>query len=178
VTETPLRFPPSPERQGAENLVESAFRRHYGQVYRFLRRRTGDPGRAEELTQTVFADAAAASHKLVDRPDRPVLAWLYTVAQRRLLDDASRRRDHAPLADCDELPAQPRGRPGLAAALRAAIDRLPDGQREVIVLKLLHGRSFAEIAELTGVGVDASKMRFSRGLARLREELASQGIEP
>jgi RNA polymerase sigma-70 factor (ECF subfamily) len=174
----PLPSSPPAERQGADNLAESAFRRHYGQVYRFLRRRTGDPGRAEELTQTVFADAAAANHKLVDRPDRPVLAWLYTVAQRRLLDDASRRRDDAALADHDDLPAPPRGQPGLADALRAAIGRLPDGQRQVIVLKLLHGRSFAEIAELTGVGVDASKMRFSRGLARLRAELASEGIEP
>ncbi len=42
------------------NVAERAFRRHYGQVYRYVRRRTGDHHRAEELTQQVFADAAAA----------------------------------------------------------------------------------------------------------------------
>src|ERR1700760_3856342 len=65
---------------------------------------------------------------------------------------------------------------GLGQTLRAAIDGLPEGQRQVIVLKLLRGCSFAEIAEATGVGADACKMRFSRGLATVRAELARQGV--
>ncbi len=136
--------------------------------------------RAEELTQTVFADAAAANHKLVDRPGRPVLAWLYTVARRRLLDDRERerQRDESALEEHGELPARAAGPPGLAAALRTAIEALPDGQRQVIVLKLLRGQSFAEIADVTGVSVEAAKMRFSRGLSRLRDDLGRQGIGP
>jgi RNA polymerase sigma-70 factor, ECF subfamily len=164
------------ERVDADGLVESAFRRHYDQVFRFLRRQTGDAGKAEELTQTVFADAAAAHHKLVDRPDRPVLAWLYTVARRRAYDEQLRERRR--LAADGHVPAAARGDDGLAQALHAAIDGLPEGQRQVIVLKLLRGCSFAEIADATGVGADACKMRFSRGLAAVRAELARQGLEP
>ena len=65
--------------------AEAAFRRHYGDVYRYLRRRTGDHHEAEELTQRVFADAAAS----LDGAETP-LAWLYTVARRRFADQARR----------------------------------------------------------------------------------------
>ena len=43
-----------------EGLAELAFRRHHAQIYRYLRRKTGDADRAEDLAQQVFADAAAA----------------------------------------------------------------------------------------------------------------------
>ena len=70
--------------------VEGAFRRHYGHVYGYFRRRLGDPERAEELTQDVFA--AAASSLPEERPgDPPVLVWLYAVARRRFADEARRR---------------------------------------------------------------------------------------
>jgi RNA polymerase sigma-70 factor (ECF subfamily) len=172
----PLPSSPPTEKLDTGDLVESAFRRHYDQVYRFLRRQTGDAGRAEELTQTVFADAAAAHHKLVDRPDRPVLAWLYTVARRRAHDERLREQRRR-VAD-GHVEGTGRSDPGLAQTLRSAIDALPEGQRQVIVLKLLRGHSFAEISDATGVSVDACKMRFSRGLATVRGELARQGIEP
>ena len=76
-----------------EGLAELAFRRHHAQIYRYLRRRTGDPYRAEDLAQEVFADAAVA----LSRGERPssMLAWLYTIAQRRFADEA-RRRSRSP----------------------------------------------------------------------------------
>jgi RNA polymerase sigma-70 factor (ECF subfamily) len=178
VSDSPLPFRAPNEKPGAGDLAESAFRRHYHQVYRFLRHRTGDDGRAEELTQIVFADAAAA--QLTDDPERPLLAWLYTVARRRSVDEARgrRHRQESALDEHDDLAASLRSQPGLAGVLRTAIAALPDGQREVIVLKLLRGHSFAEIALATGASVDASKMRFSRGLAALRADLTRQGIAP
>ena len=70
--------------------AEGAFRRHYGHVYGYFRRRLGDPERAEELTQDVFAAAARSLPE--ERPgDPPVLVWLYTVARRRFADEARRR---------------------------------------------------------------------------------------
>ena len=72
-----------------EGLAEQAFRRHHAQIYRYLRRRTGDPDRAEDLAQEVFADAAAALSRGDWEPDS-MIAWLYTIAA------ALRRRDAAP----------------------------------------------------------------------------------
>ena len=156
--------------------VEGAFRRHYRHVYGYLRRRTGDSDRAEELAQEVFA-AAAASLPEQQAGDPPVLAWLYTVARRRFVDDVRKRSREAstglpgPRASLDYGPL-------VANELRDALQRLPGGQSRVVVLKLFRGMSFAEIGEEVGLTEAAAKMRFVRALAELRAELTERGIEP
>jgi RNA polymerase sigma factor (sigma-70 family) len=158
------------EKQGV-NAAEGAFRRHYDQVYRYLRWRTHDHHRAEELTQQVFADAAASLRATGDAP----LAWLYTVAKRRFADEARKRG-----AQMSPVPA-PEAREygvGVVSAVRAALERLPEGQRQVVVLKLLRGARFAEIGESLGVSEAAAKMRFVRALEALRAELEGEGVTP
>ena len=68
--------------------------------------------------------------------------------------------------------------PSVAASLRAAVDRLPDAQRRVVVLKLLRGASFAEVAVALGTSEEAARMRFSRALRSVRADLEKEGIEP
>jgi RNA polymerase sigma-70 factor, ECF subfamily len=153
---------------------EEAFRRHYGQLFHYIRRRTSDDFEAEDVTQAVFADAA---QRLGDfKPGAsPVLAWLYTVAQRRLADRARRlAQQHASLREIERTRLAPvEGVYGgeVAAALRDAIAALPETQRTVVVMKLLRGLSFAEIAGHVGTSEGACKMRFARGLEALRERL-------
>ncbi len=163
-----------------EGLAELAFRRHHAQIYRYLRRRTGDADRAEDLAQEVFADAAAALARGDWRP-ASMLAWLYTIAQRRFADETRRRRhssDGVPLDDVlDELAAPDYG-PDLAQALREAILRLSPNQRQVVSMKLLRGSSFCDIASAIEVSEAAAKMRFQRALAVLRADLEQQGIGP
>jgi RNA polymerase sigma-70 factor, ECF subfamily len=163
-----------------EGLAELAFRRHHAQIYRYLRRRTGDSDRAEDLAQEVFADAAAALAQGTWEPDS-MLAWLYTIAQRRFADEARRRRhsvDGVPLDGVlDELPAREYG-PEVAYALREAIFRLAPNQRQVISMKLLRGSSFCEIATAIEVSEPAAKMRFQRALTVLRADLEQQGSVP
>jgi RNA polymerase sigma-70 factor, ECF subfamily len=64
------------------------------------------------------------------------------------------------------------------SALRKAIARLPRGQREVVVLKLIEGRSFAEIGDRLDASPAACKMRLVRALEALRAELEKEGITP
>lgn len=163
-----------------EGLAELAFRRHHAQIYRYLRRRTGDPDRAEDLAQEVFADAAEALARGDWEPES-MIAWLYTIAQRRFADEGRRRRrssDGVPLDDVlDELPAPDYGA-DVAHALREAIARLAPSQRQVISMKLLRGSSFFEIANAIEVSEPAAKMRFQRALTVLRADLEQQGIGP
>lgn len=161
-------------------MSETAFREHYGRIYRYVRRRTDTHEQAEDLAQSVFA--AAAEHLSRARlDDASTLAWLYTVAERRLIDAARRRERRAPqIAYTDAaIPARTTeyGR-GVAAALRAALRSLPDGQRDVVVLRLLEGRPFAEIAAQVGASEAACKMRFARALRTVRDQLQEEGIEP
>ena len=107
----------------------------------------------------------------------PPLAWLYTVARRRLVDLARRRASPELPAGGDRPPDERSYGPQVARELAAAFGQLTDAQRRVIVLKLFDGWSFAEIGGLLGSSESACKMRFSRGLTRLREELERKGIE-
>jgi RNA polymerase sigma factor (sigma-70 family) len=157
-------------------VVEGAFRRHYGHVFRYLNRRLHDPERAEELTQDVFAAAA------VGLPDEsaggpPALAWLYTVAKRRFADEARRRGRESRLIALLRAGRPPEYGPSLTADLREALEDLPEGQKNVVVLKLLRGLSFAEIGNELGLSEDAAKMRFVRALRELRADLSERGIE-
>ena len=156
-----------------EELAEKAFRRHYRQVYSFVRRRSASDVDAEDVTAEVFAAAAEALPRF--RPgSSPVLAWLYTVARRRLIDESRRRSRLLPLADS---PA-PDYDADVASALRVAIAALPEPQRTVLVLKLIEGWSFREIAERLGASEAACKMRLSRALRRLRDDLEQKGVRP
>ena len=160
----------------------SALRRHYAQIFRYVRRRTETREQAEDVTQAVFADAAARlGGAAAGSP--PALAWLYTVAQRRLADRARwASRNQATIASLDAVRVASAGDaaygPALADAIRRAIEQLPPGQRRVVVMKLLEGRSFRDIARRVGASEAACKMRFARGLESLRDDLRQRGLEP
>ena len=106
-----------------------------------------------------------------------MLAWLYTVARRRFVDESRRlSRERQP----KDLPARTTSDygPFVARALREALGELPRGHSQIVVLKLLRGLSFAEIGAEVGLTEAAAKMRFRRALETLRAELIERGIEP
>jgi RNA polymerase sigma-70 factor, ECF subfamily len=161
--------------------AEQAFRRYYGPIFRYVRSRSGSPEEAEDIAQTVFVEAVARLGA-AERGATPELAWLYLVARRRLID-AARRRDRSLPTVPLELVAEVANReptygPELAEALKRALASLPQTQRQVVVLRLLEGRSFSEIAKRTGATEAAAKMRFSRSLAAIRERLEQEGVTP
>lgn len=156
-----------------EDLAEQAFRRHYRQIYGFVRRRSPSEVDAEDITAEVFADAAVALERF-EAGSSPVLAWLYTVAKRRLADEARRRLR----GDVSLAPVAPTYPPDVARALSRALTALPAAQRDVVVLKLIRGLSFREIARMLGATEAACKMRLSRGLDRMRQSLEEEGVGP
>jgi RNA polymerase sigma-70 factor (ECF subfamily) len=163
-----------------EDLAERAFRRHYDQIYRYVRRRTRDHHAAEDLTQQVFADAVVAVSRM-DAGPGSTLGLLYTIARRRLADDARRntaRAEHVPLEDVEEEVPSPDDGNELAHRIRGALARLPDEQRRAVWLRLIHGCSFAEVACLLGGSEAAAKMRIHRPLAAMRRDLQRDGIQP
>jgi RNA polymerase sigma factor (sigma-70 family) len=158
----------------------SSLQWRYSQVYGYLRRRLGSDDRTQELTQDVFASAAAALNGSAEG-DYP-LPLLYTIAKRRFADEIRRRKraERATLV----LAASRRGGEStdygssIARALRDAMLRLAPEQREIVSWKLLEGRTFSEISARKGLSEGACKMRFTRALRLLRIELEKEGIEP
>jgi RNA polymerase sigma-70 factor (ECF subfamily) len=164
------------------SVAEAAFRRHYLQVYRFVRRRTSSREDAEDVAQAVFEDAVAGLERFTTERPAPVLAWLYTVAGRRLGDEARRRARQPASVTLEEAAvdgdASPEYGREVASLLRTAIARLPFEQRQVVVMKLLQGRRYAEIADSLGISEEACRMRLSRALRTLRELLANEEVSP
>jgi RNA polymerase sigma factor (sigma-70 family) len=121
----------------------------------------------------VFADAVAC----LRASESPSLAWLYTVAQRRFADEARRKATGERLGVLRPVGSEEvEYGPEVAAAVANAIGKLPEGQRQVLVLKLLRGAQFAEIAVRLEVTPEAAKMRFMRALEALRSQLELEGV--
>ncbi len=153
--------------------------REYRELLAFVRRRVGSPAQAEEITQEVYASMAASLAASASSASAPrTLGWLYTVARRRIVDEARRHRRQA-AAPLELVPASdPAYGPLVARSIGDALARLTPAQRDVVVLRLLRGVSFAEIARRLGVSEEAARMRFLRGLEQLRAELEQEGVGP
>lgn len=168
-------------RESVEGVAVEGLRRHYDLVFRYVRRRTRSQSDAEDITQEVFADAAAALARQASLTEQQTLAWLYTVAKRRLVDEARRSARRVDPVDVPlELAPTPESEygPGVAAEIVHALRELPEPQREVVLMKVFDGRSFAEIAGRLGISEAAAKMRCVRGLEAVRAMLRHEGIQP
>ena len=150
-------------------VIEDAYVRYRRDLYRFLLRRTGSHADAEELTQQVFVDAA--SSLVAADPPRSMRGWLYTVAERRLVDELRRRRRAAEIARVlsVERPCEEKA-PG---ELGEAVARLPLLQRRLVFMRVVEERPYREIARELGCNEAACKMRLSRALRQLRNELVA-----
>jgi RNA polymerase sigma-70 factor (ECF subfamily) len=73
------------------------------------------------------------------------------------------------LADAAAMPDEASTRAELGSELRAAIDRLPEAQRHVILLRFFEDASLQDIAVLTGVSPGTVKSRLHYALRKLRE---------
>jgi RNA polymerase sigma factor (sigma-70 family) len=163
-----------------DDPAAAAFRSHYGALFQFVRRRVGSDAEAEDLTQSVFVQAAAHLESAKGESG-PVLAWLYTVAQHRLVDESrrkARRGANGPLELASLTRADPCYGSEVASALRDALAGLPESNRSVVVMRLIQGRKFADIAQQLGTSEAACKMRFVRGLAAVRKVFKQEGLEP
>jgi RNA polymerase sigma-70 factor (ECF subfamily) len=166
--------------EGVSDRAAAAHRRYYASVYRYVRRRTRTREDAEDLTQTVFAEAVSGLEQAAAE-SRSQLAWLYTVAKRRLIDEQRHRRS-APAQviplDAARIEQQSQRDYGvdLATMLARAIAALPPEQQIVVVLRLVEGRRFAAIATELGVSEQACRARLSRALRTLRTQLEEEGI--
>jgi RNA polymerase sigma-70 factor, ECF subfamily len=152
----------------------------YRQVLRFVRRRVALPQDADDVTQEVFLDMASSLAAAAEAAP-PTLGWLYTVARRRLADEARRRaRSRSVSLEVVTPPEAPADAYGglVARALDAALANLPEGQRRVVLERLIQGRSFSEIAKSVGATEEACRMRFMRGLQQLRREFEQEGLRP
>jgi len=167
-------------RSGDQRALETLCRRTWRPVYRSFARYTKDPAEAEDLTQEVFLRALRALPQYSDR-GVPYLAYLLRIAANLARDRWRAGPPRlVPVGDLPDRPAPGPGPDGLAvqsdrrAALLRALDRLGPDQRAVLRLRILEGRSSAEVGALTNRSPAAVRQLSVRALAALRAALADQ----
>ena len=147
-------------------------------VYRFAYSLVRDHHRAEDLVSETYRRAIARLSSYEDT-GRPFHAWLFTIARNLAIDGARRGQRESPLLGHDSPDDNWLGaalvRDEDGATVRAALARLSEMHREVLVLRFGHERSCRQIAEQLGKTEPAIKQMSFRALARLRELLEEDG---
>jgi len=150
-------------------------------VFSLAMRMLNDRAEAEDLTQ----EAMLRLWRMA--PDwepgaAKVSTWLYQVAANLARDRLRKRRG----LGLDEVPEPQDDTPGVevamigkdrAEALHRALDRLPERQKEAVVLRHIEGLSNPEIADVLKIGVEAVESLTSRGKRKLKELLLGQKQE-
>ena len=168
-------------RGGATDEFAALVRRHQSQVFAVLHRYERDPHRLEDLAQETFVKAWRGLEQY--SASAPFEHWITRIAVRVALDHLRRQKRTRTEIGFDELgedalewlrredddsePAAAAAREILAAALR----ELSPGDRMVITLQEIEGRSVKEIAALLGCSGVAVRVRALRARARLKQAL-------
>jgi RNA polymerase sigma factor (sigma-70 family) len=125
------------------------------------------PDDAEDAWSETFLAALRAYPRL--RPDSDVRAWLVTIAHRKAIDGyRARRRAPLPVESLPHEPAVPGVDEVPDAALLAAVDALPDKQRQVVAYRYLADLPYPAIAEIVGGSAEAARRSAADGIATLR----------
>lgn len=166
-----------------DTAMAEAVRRHRGPVLAFALRLVGDSGRAEEISQEVFLRLWERSSRF-DAGRGSLRSFLLAITHGRALDvlrsDTARvAREHRDAARTvppeTGVEAQVVART-VADAVRRALAQLPEQDRNAVELAYFGGHSYRTVAQLLGVPEGTIKSRIRRGLAKLRELLATQDV--
>lgn len=158
-------------QRGDRSAFDQLFRRHVAPLTSFLTRLTGSTAAAEDAVQLTFLSVVRSRDQFVR--GSKVKPWLYAIASNAARDRFRRtRRDQPGTEELPEVSVDATlGDAGLRRRLLAALQQLPEPQREAVVLHRLEGWSFGEIAEAVGASETAVKVRAFRGTQVLRELL-------
>jgi RNA polymerase sigma-70 factor, ECF subfamily len=159
--------------RGDANAVGEIYERHYPAIYSYLFCRLGQAEPAENLTTEVFVRLVA---KLDTQENRgmPILSWLHGIAHHLLADHVRRHPSPQPDAEVGGVGVAP-GDPGFTGRdVEAAMDLLTEPQRQIVWLKLIEGRSNAEVAAVMGQDDRAVKSLQHLALATMRRRFEKE----
>ncbi|MEP6702941.1 MAG: sigma-70 family RNA polymerase sigma factor [Betaproteobacteria bacterium] len=160
------------------------YERHKGGVFRYLLRH-GSGNASEELAHDVWASLIRVRAKY--QATAKFTTYLYRLAHNRLIDfyraegraewvsrDADDTTEDIVAAQAGPRNEQPEVQvesSNIAQRISAALDTLPQAQREAFILQQEGGLSVAEIAEATGVPEETAKSRLRYAITKLRAQL-------
>ena len=161
-------------RDGDVAAFEALYRRHNDALYRYLLRHCRHRATAEDIFQEVWGKIIKARESY--RPTAKFTTYLYRVAHNCFIDYLRRNRRHAQTAnvepdsqpDTGESPDMLVERSLARRRLDAALQTLPDEQRDVFLLHEEAGLNLEQIASITGSNRETVKSRLRYAVKKLR----------
>jgi RNA polymerase sigma factor (sigma-70 family) len=178
------RAAPGPAAGDHDQRIADVVTREGPRLRNFIRRQVADPFDAEDILQDVFFTLVEANRLLM--PIEHITGWLYRVARNRIVDLFRRRKPEEPpqldelLSPAGEGPDARYARSVLLDALEAALAELPKEQRDVFLAHEIHGYTFKEIADRTGVNLNTllARKRYAVRFLRRRLQPILDDIDP
>jgi RNA polymerase sigma-70 factor, ECF subfamily len=157
---------------GDARAFEQLYQTHLPRVHSLVRRMTG--GRdTDELTQDIFVRVWQKLGSF--RGDSAFSTWLHRLAVNVVIErfrtDATRRQRLLDGENIFETLSVPPARRDLSMDFDTALEKLPDGAREIFVLHDVEGYKHNEIAALLGISPGTSKAQLHRARMMLRKHL-------
>jgi RNA polymerase sigma-70 factor (ECF subfamily) len=160
-------------QQGDADAFRLLYVEHVGRIHALCLRMAGNVAEAEEFTQDVFVRAWQQLGSF--RGESAFSTWLHRLAVNEVLQArrSTARRQARVMPTDTETMAQHAAPAAVAPMpeLERAIQRLPDGAREVFVLYEIEGYQHQEIAAMTGIAEGTSKAQLHRARRLLRERV-------
>jgi RNA polymerase sigma-70 factor (ECF subfamily) len=162
---------------GNDAAFGSLVERHFGAAYASAYAVLGNASDAEEIAQETFVQAFQKLERL--REKGAFVGWIWRIARDLALKHI---RKHGRMKVVEQVPEAGRENSPLAptiadeeqAALRNALDQLPEEMRDAVLMKYWQELEYDEMARRTGVSEEALYQRVCRGLKRLRELLGQK----
>jgi RNA polymerase sigma-70 factor (ECF subfamily) len=152
-------------------LVESEIPR----LRRYARALTRDASRADDLVQSCLVRAIAKQH--LWQPGTDLRAWLFTILHNQHVNDVRRGVREGVAVPVEDVASALTVEANAGASLQLrdlerALTRLPDEQRQVILLVGLEGMHYEEVATILNIPIGTVRSRLSRGRDTLRMLMA------
>lgn len=176
-------------QQGDRSAFAALVRRHQSPLFNFALRQVRTPELAQDIVQETFVRVVQKATEF--KHEARFTTWVYTITRNLCIDHLRKGalRKHPSLDESrgeegegptlGEQTADPRAsveREATGTELKArilrAVDKLPDDQREVFLMREMGNLPFKEIADITGVPENTVKSRMRYALERLQEALA------
>ncbi len=165
-------------RRSREEALELLYGAYRGKIFTFLLRLTGDADAADDLAQDTFLKAYRGLGQLTD--DHRLLPWLYRIASNAAIDAARRRKrvGWLPLRSLLGAPEEPHATDGQGAVperhhIDAVLRSLPVENSAALLLHVLEGYSYREIAEIQGCSLTAVRSRIARARSAFKAGYAT-----
>ena len=155
----------------ANAILDELYRQHVGEVYRYTYAVLGNHADAEDVTQTTFVNALRALER-GETPEEPS-RWLVVIAHNLVRQRWRQAASRPTLVELEtDVPDGVADEDGYELEeLVRALQRIPETQREAIVMRELEGRSYREIATLLGLSTSALETLLFRARRSLADEL-------